>query len=488
MATDFFQRQDEARRNTGRLVSLLVAGLLALIATTYVLIALIWNAVGQGRHHGLGPAQETHFWNPGLFILVAGFTTLVVLGASAVRTVQLREGGGSSVAEGMGGREVFQETADSDERKLLNVVEEMSIASGVPMPRVFVMEGEDGINAFAAGWTPDTAVIGVTRGAIARLSRDELQGVIGHEFSHILNGDMRMNIRLMGLVFGLIALAVAGRVLLEISWYSRPSRNDKDKGNLALAIVLIGVVLLVMGYIGSVFGHLMQAAISRQREFLADASAVQFTRNPAGLAGALKRIGAAGCEVRNARAREASHMFFGESDSPFLSLLATHPPLAERIRRLDPAWDGALPDPREGGEAPEIPGRIPAAAPRPLRQPLPPMLAAAMRNPAAAAAIACALLLDRRDGSVRQAQLAAVSDENLADAIRRVAGEVLAIPEPALAQAGADCAAAMRALPPELKENVMAQLEAMNAVSSPAGDPVRDGLLRAYAGVLASAG
>ena len=169
------------------------------------------------------------------------------------------------------------------------------------------------------------------------LTRDELQGVIGHEFSHILNGDMRLNLRLMGIIFGILCLAVIGRVLL----YTR-SRSSKDKNPLPL----LGLALIVIGWVGVFFGRLIQAAVSRQREFLADASSVQFTRNPAGLAGALKKIGGLsyGSKLEAAHAEEASHMFFGNGmGESFFHLMDTHPPLAERIRAIDPSFDGTLP-------------------------------------------------------------------------------------------------------------------------------------------------
>jgi hypothetical protein len=219
----------------------------------------------------------------------------------------------------------------------LNVVEEMAIASGVPVPKVYVMDEEHGINAFAAGHNLNDAAISVTRGCITTLKRDELQGVIGHEFSHILNGDMRLNLRLMGIIFGILCLAVIGRILLR----ARGSSRDKNP------LPLIGLVLLLFGWIGVFFGRLIQSAVSRQREFLADASAVQFTRNPAGLSGALQKIAALaeGSHMESEHAAEASHMFFGNPlKSSFFNVFATHPPLEERIRAIDPSWDGTLPE------------------------------------------------------------------------------------------------------------------------------------------------
>src|SRR6185503_13982936 len=204
-------------------------------------------------------------------------TLVVILIGSVFRTLQLARGG-SAVAELLDGRLINSNTSDADERKLLNVVEEMSIASGVPVPQVYVMDDEAGINAFAAGHSASDAAVSVTRGCMKLLSRDELQGVIGHEFSHILNGDMQLNLRLMGLVFGIVCLTVIGRILIQ-------ARRTK------YPMPLVGLALIVIGWAGVFFGRLIQAAVSRQREFLADASAVQFTRNPSGLAEALQKIG-----------------------------------------------------------------------------------------------------------------------------------------------------------------------------------------------------
>jgi Zn-dependent protease with chaperone function len=238
----------------------------------------------------------------------------------------------------MGGRLVSSNSTDLDERKLLNVVEEMALASGVPVPQVYVMDAEEGINAFAAGHTTSDATVTVTRGCMKLLSRDELQGVIAHEFSHILNGDMRLNLRLMGTIFGILCLTVIGRVLLQTRGGSSRDRNP---------LPLLGLILIALGWIGVLFGRLIQAAVSRQREFLADASSVQFTRNPGGITGALKKIGGLGGEgsrLSAAHAQEASHMFFGNGlGQPLFGLFATHPPLEERIRAIDPNFDGKFP-------------------------------------------------------------------------------------------------------------------------------------------------
>ncbi len=325
---DFFEHQAQARKNTTVLVAYFALAIVSLIAAVY--LATVVGAYGMQASKSTSTAPSTlQLWRPELFLYaVTGTLTVVSLG-SLYKTARLSKGG-SAVAEALGGRLMDADPADADERKLRNVVEEMAVAASVPMPKVYVLDDESGINAFAAGHTPDNAAIGVTRGAIHQLSRDELQGVIGHEFSHILNGDMRINIRIMGVLFGIVCLAVIGRIML----FSRGGRGRNP-------MVFIGLALVVIGALGMVFGRLIQAALSRQRELLADASAVQFTRNPAGLSSALQKIGAAGSKLESPHAAEASHMFFENGLSkPFSGLMATHPPLAERIRAIDPAWDG----------------------------------------------------------------------------------------------------------------------------------------------------
>jgi Zn-dependent protease with chaperone function len=321
---DFFEAQDAARRRTAVLVGLFVLAVLAIIAVVY---AVLHVAIGPGP----GPLDL------GLLLQVALGVGIVIGLGTAVRTASLSRGG-PAVAELLGGRRVSSDTTDPGERKLLNVVEEMSIAAGTPVPAIYVLDAEDGINAFAAGYSTHDAAVGVTRGALRSLTRDELQGVIAHEFSHILNGDMRLNIRLIGLLYGILLLAVIGRGIV----YFGPrggGRRGRDGG--AGWIVLLGIALLLVGYVGVFFGRLIKAAVSRQREYLADSAAVQFTRNPLGLAGALKKIGAQaqGSRIHDHHAEEISHLFFANGlGSSFIGLLSTHPPLDERIRRLDPAW------------------------------------------------------------------------------------------------------------------------------------------------------
>jgi Zn-dependent protease with chaperone function len=278
------------------------------------------------------------------FALMAGAGSLLLIGGGSLFKVAQLSGGGHVVAENLGGRRIFPDTTDPVERRVLNVVEEMALASGVPVPPVFLLADEEGINAFAAGYSPSDAVVAVTRGTAEQLSRDELQGVIAHEFSHILNGDMRLSIRLIGVLHGILLIGLIGRIMLRLASNSRGSSRSKG-GNAALYMVLVGLALLILGYLGTLIGNLIKAAVSRQREFLADASAVQFTRNPTGLAGALKRIGAAvtGSRLKAANASEASHMYFAKGVwEGITGLTATHPPLKERIRRLDPQWDGTF--------------------------------------------------------------------------------------------------------------------------------------------------
>lgn len=325
MATDFFQQQDLARRATVRLVVLFAVAVLATVATvaagTVVFVAFI------SRDPDTDAMDWTVAADPWLLVLVLVGTLVVVAGGSLARIVELREGGGRMVAEELGGLLLSPDTSEAGERRLLNVVEEMAIASGTSTPPVYLMDGEAGINAFAAGFAPEDAVIGVTRGAATVLERDELQGVIAHEFSHILNGDMRLNMRLMGLLHGMFLIGMIGYVLLRTR---------------VTTFVVVGGGLSVVGFSGTVFGNLIKAAVGRQREFLADASAVQFTRAPEGIAGALKKIGglAEGSSIKSPNAPQASHMYFGRGTSGLSAMFSTHPPLEKRILRLDPAWDG----------------------------------------------------------------------------------------------------------------------------------------------------
>lgn len=325
---DFFEAQDQARRRTKWLVLwfFLSVGSVILAVDT-----LIFFTLGQSAGSGL-------FW---LLIISSIATGGLILLASGYKSMQL-SAGGSVVAKDLGGRLVMSGTIDHEEKRLLNIVEEMAIASGMPVPQVYLMDDEEGINAFAAGTEPSNAVIGVTRGTLQRLSRAELEGVIAHEFSHILNGDMRLNMRLIGLVFGLVVISIVGRGLVEmLRFQSLGRRRDKGGGGIMLALFVIGIGLMLIGSIGVFFGRLIQSAISRQREYLADASAVQFTRNPDGIAGALKKIGglSLGGKMIAPKASEASHMMF--SDAGLFSFgLATHPPLDVRIKAIQANWDG----------------------------------------------------------------------------------------------------------------------------------------------------
>ncbi len=347
---DFFERQDKARKNTKLLVFYFVIAVVLIVASIYFASLFMFHGAANYKHSGY--AEPFSLWNATIFFYAAGGTLAVIVGGSLFKTAQLSSGG-SAVAESLGGRLLDSNATDPHERKLLNVVEEMAIASGVPVPKVYVMDHEEGINAFAAGHNINDAAIGVTRGCITTLKRDELQGVIGHEFSHILNGDMRINLRLMGIIFGIVCLTVIGRTLL------RARGNGRDKNPLPL----LGLVLLALGGVGYLFGQLIQAAISRQREFLADASAVQFTRNPDGLSGALQKIGAThlGSKIENEHAAEASHMFFGNAmKNSLFNAFATHPPLEERIRAINPQWDGTFPQPSYAAAEEELVKQKPA--------------------------------------------------------------------------------------------------------------------------------
>jgi Zn-dependent protease with chaperone function len=345
---DFFSAQDAARNSTVRLIILFFLAVVSLVAVTNLLIMVFlgfFNAdhtyLSLDHPTGLSGFFEHFDW--GHFLAVGVAVTLVIVAGSLYKMSAL-SGGGKVVAESLGGRLVSQDTGDPLYRKVLNVVEEMAIASGTPVPPVYVLEQETGINAFAAGFTSSDAVIGVTRGCIEQLNREELQGVIAHEFSHVLNGDMRLNLRLVGMLHGILLIGLIGYYILRGGFYTS-GRRSSSKGNGAGSIMLLGLGLAVIGYAGTFFGKLIKASVSRQREYLADASAVQFTRNPQGISGALKRIGgsSAGSRLVNPAAPELSHAYFSDGVGTwFNALFATHPPLEQRIRRIEPGWDGSF--------------------------------------------------------------------------------------------------------------------------------------------------
>lgn len=357
---DFFTHQDQARKRTSQLVLLFAAAVTCLVVLLNILVAaLLWftdskliGTYSDVTELAFDPSTGMPV-QPGLFdymnveqwLIISAAVVAVVVIASLVKWLMLR-GGGRRVAESLGGRLLLPNSKDFYERRLLNVVEEMAIASGMPVPPVYVLEDES-INAFAAGYQPSDAVIGVTRGCMKQLSRDQLQGVLAHEFSHIFNGDMRLNIRLMAVLFGILFIGIIGRFLLDSSSRSMRYRSSNSKDNSGAAMLGLGLGLVVIGYGGVFFGNLIKAAVSRQREFLADASAVQFTRNPDSIGGALKVIGyGAGSEISSPEREETAHLFFGQALPFRVSWFATHPPLEERIRRVEPRWDGRYQPPQ----------------------------------------------------------------------------------------------------------------------------------------------
>lgn len=429
---DFFAHQDAARKKTVLLTIYFILALAFIIAGVYLAVFFAWSRYVESR---IG------FWQP-MLLLWTTVGVLTIVTAGSIYKIIFLSKGGERVAAMLGAVPVDPNTPDPDQRRLFNVVEEMAIASGIPVPQVFLLQKEEGINAFAAGFTPFNAVVGVTRGTISRLTRDELQGVIAHEFSHILNGDMGLNIRLLGIINGILIIGTIGWYIVRGTSSGRSSSSSK-KGGGAGPIIIMGLIILVVGYIGVFFGKLIKSAVSRQREFLADASAVQFARNPSGIAGALKKIAGfkTGSRIYNAHAEEASHFFFGNGlAKPLLTLLATHPPLEERIRRIDTSFDPeyekipeeALVSAQEplgarvssfaqahgtSGKAPGVlvhPDRLDSmvGAPRPehlayaagLISDLPPLLAEAAHEPFGARALIYCLLLNKEE-QTRKIQL-----------------------------------------------------------------------------------
>jgi Zn-dependent protease with chaperone function len=357
---NFFAQQERSRSHTRRMLILFALAVISIVAAVDIVVMIAFGAFGDSKH---ALASARHVPPQALFL-----STLAVLGvvaaATAYKISTLRSGGGA-VARQFGATLVASDTTNFAYRRLRNVVEEIAIASGVPVPEIYVLEDEPAINAFAAGYTTADAAVTVTRGCLDKLTRDELQGVIAHEFSHVLNGDMRLNIRLMGVLFGILVIGIAGRKLIENTGRSR------DSGG----IVAFGIAVLAIGYLGVFFGRLIKAGISRQREYLADASAVQFTRQTLGIGGALKKIGglADGSKLASAETEEVAHMLFGDGVG-YSALFATHPPLLKRIKLLDPqfnpkefediarAWSQPVQSTDEEGAEVSISGLAPAVA------------------------------------------------------------------------------------------------------------------------------
>ncbi|MGQ0645588.1 MAG: M48 family metallopeptidase [Elusimicrobiota bacterium] len=382
---NFFEQQDRARRRTALLVFYFTMAIALIVAAVNaVAVAVVWLNLDGNRVAGL---HSGGFWSvatPKFLLLTSAATLTLILLGMAQKLYALR-GGGAAVAGMLGGKPVWPGTEDEGERRLRNVVEEMALASGVAVPGVYVLE-DTSINAFAAGWRPDAAVVAVTRGTLAKLNREELQAVVAHEFSHIFNGDMRINVRLLGLMHGILAIAVLGRIFLS----GRSGGGGRRKGS-AGGLFVLGVALLIIGYIGVFFSRFIKAAISRQREFLADASAVQFTRNPGALAAALNKIRSKpyASYLSHPQTEELSHLLFAQGFNTILTWsFDTHPPLEERIRAVDPNF--SLETKAEESPAPAEPERKSA----------PPAPAATRTSPVApvplpAAALAVAAMVGR---------------------------------------------------------------------------------------------
>ena len=329
---NFFEHQAQARKQSRWLIIIFLLAVLAIVAAIDLVVLVAVGFISwEPQAESLSFAEMASANLP--LMAGAAVASIAVIGlASLFKTASLRSGGGQ-VARQLGATLVDADTRDPLKRRLRNVVEEIALASGVPVPEIYVMDQESGINAFAAGYTPSDAAVAVTRGALEKLNRNELQGVIAHEFSHILNGDMRINIRLMGTLFGILMLALIGRRVLIHSHLA--GRSSRDKNGAIILAVAFG--LMAVGYIGLFFGRWIKAAVSRQREYLADASAVQFTRDPDSIGGALKKIAVySDASYLNADTEEISHMLFG--DGRKMHLFSTHPPLNDRITRVDPGF------------------------------------------------------------------------------------------------------------------------------------------------------
>jgi Zn-dependent protease with chaperone function len=430
---DFFQHQDDARRKTGRLVALFALGVIGVAAAIYavVTVALTYGAEYTSERPPIAVFEPQRLAL--VFGGVLGFVALCALyrGATVAKD-------GKSVAEHLRGRLVPRGTTDVHERRLLNVVEEMAIASSLPVPPVYVLEDAT-INAFAAGRTPQDAVLGFTRGAITALDRDELQGVVAHEFSHVMHGDTRLNLRLMAWIFGVAALGQVGEFVLR-SGAMRGGSRDRNGG--AAAVLGIALALMVVGGVGYLVGRLIQAAVSRQREFLADAAAVQFTRNPDGIASALAKIQKLGSGLATPRAGEVRHLMFGATSKTFSALSATHPPIVERLARLgrvqfltqrdvpQSARDAVVAQVQQQADRATVAAGFIASlgAARERLDELPPELETAARDSFGAAAVVLALLRSHDRGTAEIQERTLADWPELQREVRRLAPSAARLP------------------------------------------------------------
>ncbi|KZY92774.1 hypothetical protein A3743_25835, partial [Oleiphilus sp. HI0072] len=358
---NFYKAQDDARKQTLWLLALFTIAVVLLVLLTNLCVAFfVLYSNPEYALDGVNPIADAggniFQWCENLITALGWkkftWTTLLVVGVLAMamlfKWLSLRDGG-RVVAEALGGRPVLTNSSQAQEKRLLNVVEEIALAAGIPVPQVYLLEKEPGINAFAAGLSVEDAVIGVTQGCLDTFNRDQLQGVIAHEFSHVLNGDMRLNMKLLVVLHGILMISESGHMVMRMTSQRgrryRSYGHGRNNGGVVAGLFAFGLCLWLLGSIGQLFGMIIKSAVSRQREFLADASAVQFTRNPNGIGEALSLIGGATAQsqVVHHGAHEVSHLFFSRIGSPrryFTQFFATHPPLEERIRRVMPRWSG----------------------------------------------------------------------------------------------------------------------------------------------------
>ncbi|WP_426700815.1 M48 family metallopeptidase [Rhodanobacter sp. Col0626] len=491
---DFFAQQARVRGSSRRLVMLFVLAVIAIVATIDV---VVWFALG--RHPVDGEPVASNL----LLLLVSSVVVLAGIGLSSLFRIMSLSGGGKKVVESVGAVPVLSDTSDPKLRQLRNVIEEVAIAAGAPVPDIYLLADEPGINAFAAGYSASDAAVCVTQGCLDNLSRDELQGVIAHEFSHVLNGDMRLNIRLMGLLFGILVLAIVGR---RVIWFGggRSSRRDGGGGQ----VWMIGLALIAVGYIGYFFARLIQAAVARSRESLADASAVQFTRQTDGIAGALKKIAilSEGSELQVANKQEVAHMLFGEAGT-FNALFATHPPLLQRIRALEPGFReedlarlaAALQQPAEAvpeasvkrtpsghfgmpglGVPPPLPAVLAGAVlaqaasggttdstrfqrAAAVRQAIPAMLTTAAQQSESALAVVLALALSNQAGlqATQRRMIADAFGDDVQQAVQAVAAEVNALSPESRLPLAALAFPALKQLPEGRQRTLLETLDAL---------------------------
>jgi len=341
---DFYKEQENSKKKSALLLLIFIISICVVVFFVGMFFIAIDVFVYEEGTKSFNLTPSYILQNARLNVIISSFLSIfIVIVYGASKKFDELERGGYVIANELGGRLLFGESASSKEKTLINVADEMSLAAGVGSVPIYIIENKH-INAFVAGTTYDNAVLSVTRGAVELLNRDELQGVIAHEFSHIFNGDMKLNNFASGCISGILYIFIIGTELFfplqftATKHFSGITPKDVLRIFVYPLTMSAGIALMLLGVVGVACAAFMQFALNRQREYLADASAVQFTRYPQGIANALKKIGMYGDTLNNLRAGCYEHIFFSSHSSPSVG---------KRIKKIEPHWDGEFIETRD---------------------------------------------------------------------------------------------------------------------------------------------